>query len=294
MTRVTENMLFSSLQDGISRAQNAVARRTREVQTGRKVDRPSDNPAAAGRSLVFEASLRQLTAMGTVADRAEVELAGSATALTQGSSILQRVMEIAVVGGTESYSAADRQVMATEVEGLRQALVAAGNAKIGDTYVFGGLQTATEPFLPDGTFVGDANARAVEVAPGEQVAMSGSGANAFTAAGGVDVMALLNDLRTDLLANDVVAIRGRIGTVSQAEEQVRLEQVQVGFAQQRLLSATTERTALSKALETSRQKATDVDAATSYVNLTQAQQALEASISAAKQIMAALEKTSTL
>ena len=75
---------------------------------------------------------------------------------------------------------------------------------------------------------------------------------------------------------------------------MRLEQVQVGFAQQRLLSATTERTALSKALETSRQKATDVDAATSYVNLTQAQQALEASISAAKQIMAALEKTSTL
>jgi flagellar hook-associated protein 3 FlgL len=288
VTRVTDTMLFASLLRGINRAQSQLLRRSEQATTGLKVVRPSDDPTTASRGLALAAALERLESMDHTGARATGELGVSETALGSASDILARIRDIAAAGGTDAYSAADRQTMAAEVEGLRQSLVAAANTQAGDTYVFGGFATTVAPFLADGTFIGDANVRTAEIAPGMQVATSGSGAAAFTAAGGQDLFALLAGLRNDLLANDPVAIRGRLSNLEQAQTQLRTEQLHVGISQQQVENAAQLRTFLTKDLVDSLQAAVQVETTTAAVELTQAQTVLQAAIAASAQVMSAL------
>jgi hypothetical protein len=48
---------------------------------------------------------------------------------------------------------------------IRQAL-ALGNPQVCNDYIFAGSETDTAPFLGDGTYVGDSNAREVEIQQG--------------------------------------------------------------------------------------------------------------------------------
>ncbi|MBI5509031.1 MAG: hypothetical protein HY903_09775 [Deltaproteobacteria bacterium] len=288
MTRVTENMVFASLTQGIRDAQHKVYKGNREVSTSLKVERPSAGPVAASRRRILDAGIAKISKMGDVAARSEVELAASDTALAEAANILARAREIAFSGASTGFSAADRRIMATEVAGLRQLLLGVANTRAGDVYVFGGFQTTAPPFLPTGAFAGDANARSAEVAPGEQVAMSGDGAAAFTAAGGIDVFALLAGLETDLAANDTAAVQGRLAGLDAAGLQVRNAQSTVGIALQIVQTSATTRSHLLQVFADSRQQTVGADPAESYVQLTQAQQALQAAVESAARVMSTL------
>lgn len=288
MSRVTENMVFSSLIAGIGRVQNQLLQSNHRVGSGLKVERPSDDPVTASRAMAYTTGIERLGAMGRAADRAELTLKASDTALGGAGTILARIQEIAIAGAGTGFSALDRQVMAGEVDALRTSLVALANTRAGDAYVFGGFQTTTAPFLASGVFVGDANVPTAEIAPSVVVPMSGSGAMAFTAAGGQDVFALLTTLRADLLANDPVAVQGLLSSLDQATTQVRVEQMQVGISLQRLQQGEDTRASLLLQLRDSLQTATEIDTATAAVELNRAQQALQAAIGAASQVVSAL------
>jgi flagellar hook-associated protein 3 FlgL len=105
--------------------------------------------------------------------------------LSQVTNILQRVRELTVKAGNETNSEDNRDVLATELEGLLDELVGVANTKDGNSqYIFSGYQVDTQPFQKNefGTvdYHGDDGRQSYRVGPGVLVEGNDAGSTVFT------------------------------------------------------------------------------------------------------------------
>lgn len=119
------------------------------------------------------------------ADTAESANALEDTALTQATNILQRVRELMVQAGNDSNGEVSREVIAKELEGLRDELLGVANTKDGNSqYIFSGFQVDTKPFqtneFGDIDYHGDNGSSNYKVGSGVFVQGYDSGASVFT------------------------------------------------------------------------------------------------------------------
>ena len=288
MTRVTDNMIFASLRRDVGRAQLDNYRAHLRASTGRRVQTASDDPVAAVRAQVFQSGLARLEAMDRTAGRAELIATTTETALGHALELLDQAHGIAVAGAAEPASAEDRANAGAVVDQVRDTMLAVANTEIDGEHVFGGFRVATPPFLADGSFVGDANLREVEVAPEVRATMNVSGADAFTAAGGEDILALLQSLRDDLLANDPIAVRSRLSALDAAREQLVRAHAGASLNLRIIQESAAARRALRETFLDARSAAIEVDQTEAYVELLETQNALEASTTVAARILDSL------
>jgi len=283
--RVTDTMLWDLSRRHVVRAQARLFAATEQVSSGRRVERPSDAPADMSQLRSIEASLARLHAGEVSSTHATLQLRGAESALAETGSVLVRAREIAIAGADGGQLSTGRAALAQEVASLREQVRALANTRVADSYVFGGFKTATPPFLTDGSFIGDDGARDVEVLPGLRVTANVSGARAFTAAGGVDVMAVLEQLETDLLNDDVVGIGARMDDLDVAIRQVLAERTEAGTRLARIESADAVRADSVIRLEEARSGLRDIDVPAAITEMVQAQTALRLALETASQIL---------
>lgn len=106
------------------------------------------------------------------------------TALEQTTNILQRVRELMVTAGNETYNAENREAIAQELVNLREELAGVANTKDGNSqYIFAGYQVDTQPFQTNEfgsiDYHGDEGTRDYKVGSGVFVQGSDSGAAIF-------------------------------------------------------------------------------------------------------------------
>jgi flagellar hook-associated protein 3 FlgL len=254
--------------------------------TGERAQAPSDDPSAFGATRRLDARMGLVVARARAADQAAGDLDLAESALASASDLLVRAREIAVQMANGSMDAKARADAAKEVDSLRGALVAIGNTKGENGYVFAGLQTATVPFDANGAFWGDAGSRQVEIADGKTSTASASGALAFTALGGRDVLADLASLGSALSNNNVGAIQASIGTMDACRDQLVSARVRAGMDGAHLHDAANVMTSLVTRLSAERAQAGEVDAPTAYSSLANARAAYERAIEITRQILA--------
>jgi len=119
------------------------------------------------------------------ADAAEATNSLEDTALSQVTNILQRVRELVVAAGNETYGEANRESIATQLEGLREELIGVANTQDGSNeYIFAGFQGDTQPFqnneFGEIDYHGDSGTRQYQVGSGVSVQGYDSGATVFT------------------------------------------------------------------------------------------------------------------
>ena len=148
-----------------------------QLTTGKRVNRASDDPAAAARAERALASERR-----TVANQRAVDASNNSMALTEGalgdaSGLLQDVRDLLVAAGNATYSDAERATVANELSQIRQQLFAVANRNDGaGTHLFGGQGAAQPPFadLPGGVqFQGTSGQ--LQVASGEPLPLTMDG-----------------------------------------------------------------------------------------------------------------------
>lgn len=280
--RVTESMMFQSATTEAQSARSRLEQATREVSSGKRVEHPGDDPTAA--SLVPQARINsaRFGAISSAVGRASDELNVANGALGQVQQQLARGIELATQMSNGTYSAADRAGAAVEVDGLIQGIVGLLNTRVANRYIFGGTKDDVPPFDTTGTYLGDTGVRKVEVAPGvlqtssvrADVAIKGVG-------GGADVLATLQTLSTALRANDPDSTRNTLPSLSQGVAQVGLATAQIGSSQN-IFDAADAASRLMGDVEDKRASGlVDVDLVDAASKLTLANQALNASLSAA-------------
>lgn len=189
-----------------------------QLASARRILTPSQDPTGAKMVLdteKFVATTAQYQEnIKQVRSRLELE----ETALRESGDIMQRLRELTSQGGTGTYTAADRNKIADEVEELLKQLVGLANTKdSNDEYLFSGFNREKKAILDNSTYPatagganfiyqGDSGERLVPIASSRKVADAESGDDAFwgvpKTAGGTDSIFALAyqvaaDLRTD-------------------------------------------------------------------------------------------------
>jgi len=284
--RITDNMRYSQVQRNLAGLRSRHATLSNQIATGRQVLAPSDDPVAAAKLMRINARAARTQDYRDTIAAARADISLSENTLAEASGLMVRAHEIAVQGGNDTLSAQDRAALATEVESLQKQLLVTANARGQRGYLFSGSQVTTAALSSAGAYQGDDSDHEIEISPGVRTRTNVTGADAFTAAGGTDAFATLENLRQALLSNSASQISGTLGDIESSRSQIVRVQSEAGLIMNRLDTA--DEALGATALELSRQDSVlgDVDPFSAISELTQLSTTLEQSIAVARQTLA--------
>src|SRR4051812_39366925 len=94
--RVTQNILNQNLLFNLQRTNKTMDRLQEQVSSGRTINKPSDNPVTAVRSMFYRSSLNEIDQYKRNADDGISWMTATDESLDEVTSVLQRVRELTV------------------------------------------------------------------------------------------------------------------------------------------------------------------------------------------------------
>ncbi|MGG4400546.1 flagellar hook-associated protein FlgL [Paenibacillus amylolyticus] len=154
--RITNNMLSSQLILNLNRNAQQMNSTQTQLATGRKINKPSDDPVGITYSLRYRGELSSNEQYQKNVDSAVSWLDFNDTVMDQAGSVVQRLRELTVQAatGTNPQSALDS--INEEVKQLKAQLVDISNSTLNGKYVFNGETYDVKPYdfptSADGSF----------------------------------------------------------------------------------------------------------------------------------------------
>lgn len=168
--RITHTMLTDRLLGDLRVSKDRIAEAQQQVSTGRRINRPSDDPSGARAAVTQRAELAGLARHKDAVAEASDWTDATDTALGGLADLLHRARELAVQGANGNYTTSDREKIAAEIDQLAAAAKERANARIGDRFLFSGTATTTAPYsTASDTYAGDTGAVLREIGPGVTV-----------------------------------------------------------------------------------------------------------------------------
>ncbi len=145
--RISSNQMYTNGIDGILKLQSDLYTTQNQIDTGRRIVTPKDDPVGAAQALMVSQSLSvndlYIKNQGTATDK----LNNLDSTLSSVNDQLQSIYSSAVAAGNGAYSDADRAAIATQLKAGLANLVALGNSQDGTgRYIFAGFKSTTPPF----------------------------------------------------------------------------------------------------------------------------------------------------
>ncbi len=206
--RITSANAFESSVSNLQRRQQALSEAQQQLTGGKRVLKPSDDPAAAAAAERALASAQRMDAAQRALGASRNAMLMSESALGDAGDLLQQARELVIGAGNGGYSDAERKTLAEALRGVRNDLLAVANRGDGaGRYLFGG-QGADSPPLVDapGGVVYSGGAGQAQAALGEASPLSIDGRAAWLQApdpanpgGTVSVFDTLDQTITELL-----------------------------------------------------------------------------------------------
>jgi flagellar hook-associated protein 3 FlgL len=262
-----------------------------QISTGQSVNQLSDNPSAAAQVVLEHVQNSQNTQYLQNDSSLESEEQTIDSTLNSAVQAVTQAISLGTQGASGTLSDADRQAIATQLQGIQNQVLSLANLNYEGTYVFSGTATTTQPFTadsssPDGVqYNGNSDVNSVSIAPGETIAVNQPGNQIFTNSSG-DVLGALNGLITALQTNTGIAAANT--NLNQAFNELTNQQVFYGNALQQLQSATTNLNNSQVQVAQQENNLIGANLATSITNLEQASTATNAILSATNQILTTL------
>lgn len=248
----------------------ALARAQRQSVSGRRIETVSDDPAGASQVMRLDAHLREIEQFRKNAATAGTRLATENAVLTSARKLVDRARELSISGATASPSDPLRQAALAEMDQIRDQLVALGNTKLGNEFLFGGGQTANAPFRPDGTYLGDDTVRMAEIDQQLTIETNHTGDVMLSGA-----LQSFDALVTQLQTGDAETIRGQDAILASAQQDLLTVQTEVGSRLQRIEESNAFLATRADTFGDRRDAIRDVDPAEAVIELMARQNALE-------------------
>lgn len=241
--RVNPNPL-SDLLAALQQTQQQINNDLAEISSGRSVNLPSDNPAAAAaleRNADKTAEADQFSrSIGSV----QAELQNADSTLNAVTTALQRAISLGVEGGNSTLNASDRAALANEVQGIQSQLLSLANLSYQGHYVFAGTATQSAPYVLDPTassgvrYAGNSGVNHITLGDHFTVQTNQPGSQLFSNPGH-DVFQSLQDLITNLQSGNTAAISTAVSAVSDAANYLNSQRVFYGNSENQLNSQQT-------------------------------------------------------
>ncbi len=185
-----------------------------QLSSGRRINRASDDPAGAAKSLDLQATIGQVEQYQRNVDDALGFAQTTESALGEASNLLRQARTLTIAGAKDSLGQGERTATAIQVRNLRDALLRVANSEYDGRKVFGGTVTDTNSFSLAGdgsaSYAGNSENIVRQVGKNFQQTVNVPGDEAFNVNGAVsgvaDVFKVLTDAADDIENGNVTSL----------------------------------------------------------------------------------------
>ncbi|MDB5770465.1 MAG: putative flagellar hook-associated protein 3 FlgL-like [Burkholderia sp.] len=181
--RISTNTIFELGSRGISDMQASLVKTQQQLSTQRRVLTPADDPVAAATALGITQSISVNEQYAANRQTARSSLSEEESVLQSVTTLLQDAKQLVVNAGNGAMEDSQRQFLAAELRGRFEELMGLANSRDGNgNYMFGGFQTATQPFsktLAGAAYAGDQGQRMLQVGASRQIPLNDTGYSVF-------------------------------------------------------------------------------------------------------------------
>lgn len=182
--RITDKMAYNQVTSNLQKNRSEMSNLQNQAATQKRINKPSDDPAAAARVLSARTEERGAQQFIKNINVARSFLEFSDQSLAELTETLMRAKELAIQQANDAGASPDtRRTVATEIEQVYNQAVQIANRKLGDRFIFAGYKTTTAPFDVDGHYKGDDGDMKLQINKDAFVAMNVSGDKIFLGKG---------------------------------------------------------------------------------------------------------------
>ncbi|HKJ76189.1 MAG TPA: flagellar hook-associated protein FlgL, partial [Gammaproteobacteria bacterium] len=174
VARVSDAMILDVVQGDLRRNYNQVFKAQRHVSTGKRVNKPSDDPTAAQTLKRYEGRLKEMDGFDRNVDNLRGRLNYTNTQFDEATRLLQRGRDLALYAANDTNSPSDRQAIKEESQQVLKQLSQVANERLQGKYLFSGTadnrQSVVMSREPNGVydFRYPGNAQSTEYGIGQQ------------------------------------------------------------------------------------------------------------------------------
>jgi|LakMenEpi03Aug12_release.lakeMendotaPanAssembly.Ray.scaffolds.fasta_scaffold262577_2 flagellar hook-associated protein 3 FlgL len=239
--KVATNQYFNELTRVLTDQHAEIATLQAKMAKGDKLLRPSEDPGVALKILDLKSLMSRQDSQATVLRDLDSRLVMEETAISGMRDIFMRIQELTVMGANDTYSLANRKVIAAEIRGYKSQLMNLANTRHTDGgYLFAGTKNTNPPFQNDGTggvtYQGDSTRVYLKGAGDQQLEINTTGFELFSGGSttrdrSLDatlVFAEIESLALVLESGDQSQISAKIGSVDELRGNLELALTKIG------------------------------------------------------------------
>ncbi|MAI95039.1 MAG: flagellar hook-associated protein 3 [Halieaceae bacterium] len=219
--RISTNQFYQVNGEKMSAGQSKVAELQAKLGSGKQILKPSEDPSKSNLISGLEGAKKRQEIYTKNVDAGETRLTAESAVLQSMTTIMQRITQLTVQSANDTLGVSDRDVIATEIDALRDELLNLTNTQdLTGAYIFSGNKTGSPAFVEDVSGVvaynGDYGRLEINVSDVRSIAVNTLGPDLFSAA---DFKAL-DDLVADLRSGNGAGVRTKLADVTSISDRL--------------------------------------------------------------------------
>ncbi|MFB4167830.1 flagellar hook-associated protein FlgL [Virgibacillus sp. JSM 102003] len=143
--RITQSMISNNMLNNLSNSYSKMNTYMNQLSTGKKINRPSDDPVIAMKGMSYRTELKEVEQYQRNTNEVHNWMDNSDAALDKATQALQKLRELAVQASNDTYDDGQREDIMEEAEQLKEHLADIANTQVNGKYIFNGTNTDTKP-----------------------------------------------------------------------------------------------------------------------------------------------------
>jgi len=259
--RVTNKMMADNITAQLFRQTEQMAKTQEHIITGKRINRPSDDPAGLSSTLSYRKTISGLEQYNENITKGKLHIDTVDNVLGMVGDLLREAKEIAYDSAPDM-----RAEMAAEVSALRDQVLQMANYQLEGHHVFHGDTTDTPPYsTAPWTYGTDTGTKDVTIGENLSVNITADGSAIF-GPNGNNVFDILDRLETALNANNAPAINAEISELDTAVDRINNVRAQNAGIYKRLEATENHYTYFKLNVEEMLSNTEDADIAEAIIN----------------------------
>ena len=172
---VSDITLFNTLTAALDGTASQIQLSEQQLSTGRRVNQPSDDPAAYAQTEVLSQQSSAITNDVSIADQVQSQLSTVDNVLSSAGNALDSAVQLATQGADATTSTSQMADLGKEVNALLSQMIGLANSQYDGSYVFSGDKVLTAPYSAAGIYSGGTNGNSVELSDGTSMQVNFNG-----------------------------------------------------------------------------------------------------------------------
>jgi len=144
--RITQNTIYQTINHNISTITEQLNNVNEQISSGKRINKPSDDPIGVTHALNLKEVLSQISQYGTNINQGQSWLQATDSALQSVQGLITQAKTLATQMSTGTYNATDRADAAQDAQNILEQLVQIGNTQVDGRYIFSGDKDQTPAY----------------------------------------------------------------------------------------------------------------------------------------------------